>query len=73
MYEMILGLRKTEGVSKRRFLEKYGCNIEQIFDIMDLMNQNILREKNEYLFIPKDYLYRQNQILIHFLEVRSEK
>lgn len=73
IYEMILGLRKVKGVSKTSFLEKYGCNIEQIFDIINLMNQAVLQEKDDYLFIPKEYLYRENQILVHFLEVKSEK
>jgi len=71
IYEMILGLRKTEGVSKRHFLSKFGCNIEQTFDIMNMMNQKMLKIEGEYLFIPKEYLYRENQILIHFLEVKK--
>lgn len=73
IYEMILGLRKVEGVSKKKFLSKFGCNIEQTFDIIDIMNQDLLKIQGDYLYIPKEYLYRENQILIHFLEVKSEK
>lgn len=73
IYEMILGLRKIEGVSETIFLEKYGCKIEQTFDIIELMNQNMLKRKRNHLYIPKEYLYRENQILVHFLEVKREK
>ncbi len=69
IYEMILGLRKTEGVEGKSFFEKYGCNIENSFDIIDLENLGYLKKKNGYLYIPKEYLYLENTILIHFLEV----
>ncbi len=73
VYEMILGLRKIEGVSQNEFFQKYGCKIEQSFDIIDLMNQKMLQNKDGFLAIPKKYLYLENQILIHFLEVTREK
>lgn len=73
IYEMILGLRKTEGVSKRGFSTKFGCNIEQTFDIMKIMEQGWLEEVDGYIRIPKKYLYRENQILLHFLEVKNEE
>lgn len=35
--EMILGLRKIAGINKRLFFQKYNFNIEQIFDIINLL------------------------------------
>ncbi|MEC0694361.1 radical SAM family heme chaperone HemW [Bacillus atrophaeus] len=29
--ELFLGLRKTAGVSKKRFFEKYGCSLDELF------------------------------------------
>lgn len=69
IYEMILGLRKSEGVSKKMFFDKYSCTIEQTFDIMSLIRDKLLEEDNDYIKIPKDYLYLENAILTHFLEV----
>lgn len=73
IYEMILGLRKIEGVSKVAFFNKYSCTIEQTFDIMDLVRENLLEEDYEYIRISKEYLYLENTILTHFLEVVHEE
>jgi oxygen-independent coproporphyrinogen-3 oxidase len=66
-YEMILGLRKIEGVSNDKFLKKYHKNIKEIFDIQNLIDQNLLVWDKEYLKIPEDKLYLSNEILINFL------
>lgn len=65
--EMILGLRKLQGVNKNIFLEKFGLTIEQNFDIMDLVKNGLLEDKNGYIFIPRDKLYISNSILVHFI------
>lgn len=65
--EMILGLRKIEGVNKKCFFEKYGYYIEQIFDIIDLLDRKLLMDNNVYLFIPEDKLYISNSILVNFI------
>ena len=36
--EMILGLRKLDGVSKKKFYLKYGKKIEDVFDIKELLD-----------------------------------
>ena len=73
VYEMILGLRKCEGVSKGLFFDKYSCKIEQTFDIMSLIRKNLLEDNGEYIRIPKNYLYLENTILTHFLEVVQDE
>lgn len=73
VYEMILGLRTAKGVSKSSFFRKFGCQIEQSFDIMELLNQNLLELKGDYYSIPKEKWYLENSILIKFLEVKHEK
>jgi oxygen-independent coproporphyrinogen-3 oxidase len=66
-YELILGLRKVEGVSKEKFLSKYGKQIEDEFDIIDLVDKKLLEDCNGYIRIPKDKLYIENSILINFI------
>ena len=65
--EMILGLRKIKGVNKKSFFEKYGYNIEQIFDIMNLLDKRLLIDNGKYLYIPEDKLYISNSILVNFI------
>jgi len=73
IYEAILGLRKVEGMKKQVFLDKFGCTIEQSFDIMELLEKKMLEETKEFIRIPKDKLYLENQILINFLEVKENE
>ncbi len=66
-YEMILGLRKVIGVSNKDFFEKYGKNIEGVFDLKKLLESKLLVWENEYLKIPEDKLYLSNEILVTFI------
>lgn len=66
-YQMILGLRKTGGIDKNVFFCKYNSSVEDIFDIIKLQEENKLMEKDGYIFIPRDMLYLQNQILLNFI------
>lgn len=70
-YEMILGLRKREGVSKQEFLGKYQETIEEVFDYRRMVKQGLLKEGN-HLWIPEENWYLSNEVLKCFLE-RSEK
>lgn len=66
-YEMILGLRKREGVSKQKFYQKYGKKIEEQYDIIDLLENHLLEENEEYFYIPESKLYISNEILLRFI------
>ena len=65
MYEEImLGLRKTEGINIINFNNKYNCDIyKQYPNINFLIKNNFLKVYNNYLFIPKDKLYISNTII----------
>lgn len=65
--EMILGLRKIEGVNKRLFYQKYNKRIDDYFDIDSLVAKGLLKDENDYIFIPSDKLYVSNSILINFI------
>lgn len=66
-YEMILGLRKTEGVSRKKFYEKYHKQIEEIFPINDLEKKGLLERNNDFIRIPNHKIYLSNTILVFFL------
>ena len=67
-YEMICGLRKISGISKKRFYKKYNCDVKEVFDIEKLIKNKDLIEKEDRIFIPEEKLYVSNQILIKFLD-----
>lgn len=67
-YEMILGLRLLDGVSKRKFKEKYGCSIEDLYNVNFLINNGLIISSTDYIKIPEDKIYVSNEILINFIE-----
>ncbi|MDO5003826.1 MAG: radical SAM family heme chaperone HemW [bacterium] len=66
-YEMILGLRLLNGVSKEEFRKKYNLEIEDYFDIKDLLNKNLLIDDGANYYISEDKLYVSNEILLNFI------
>ena len=66
-YELILGFRKVKGINIEEFNKKYGKNIVDLYNIKDLLDKNLLRIKDNYIFINKDYLYTSNEILVNFV------
>lgn len=66
--EMILGLRKLDGVNKNKFLIKYRISIYDAFDISDLISEGKLIDDGLNIKINKDYIYLSNEILIRFIE-----
>lgn len=65
MYEeIILGLRKTQGINIKDFNNKYNIDIISKYPkINDLIKYGFLIINNDYLSIPLNKLYLQNSIL----------
>ncbi len=59
---MILGLRKTEGISKRDFFKRYNKQIEDVFDVRKL------KQNKDNYYIDKNMLYISNSILKDFID-----
>ncbi len=59
---MILGLRKTDGVSNSEFKKRYNTNIEDVFDTKNLVKYN------DRYYIKEDDLFVSNYILCDFIE-----
>lgn len=65
--EMILGLRKIAGVNKNTFYQKYSVSIEDVFDIDNLIKEGKLKQDKDNIYIPSEYIYLSNEILINFI------
>ena len=65
--DMILGLRKLNGVSISNFYNKYKKDIREVFNIEDLIKDKLLIIDNDNIYINKKYLYLSNEILIRFM------
>lgn len=65
--EMILGLRKTNGINKEEFYNKYKKDVYEVFNIESLIKNKYLIDNGKYLYINKKYFYVQNSILLKFI------
>ncbi|HRT69061.1 MAG TPA: radical SAM family heme chaperone HemW [Bacilli bacterium] len=66
--EMILGLRKLEGVKKESFQAKFGIDIYQKYPFLsDLISKNLIIDDNVFLKVPTDKLYLINEVLVNFI------
>ncbi len=65
--EMILGLRKIDGVSIKNFYNRYNKNINEIFNVDYLIKEKKLIMEDGNIKINSDYLYLSNEILINFI------
>lgn len=66
--EMILGLRKLEGINRNQFYQKYGRKIEDVFPIKSLQKNGKLQLTNEWIRIPKEQIYLSNETLVEFID-----
>lgn len=71
--EFILGFRKTKGISKQQFKQKYNIDIKDLEIVKKLLNKKqIIEDKNQIYINPK-YLYYSNEILINFIDIHFHK
>lgn len=66
-YELILGFRKLEGINKDKFKDKFGVDIHGIKSINELLDKGMLNESDSYLYIPDEWIYKSNEILVYFV------
>lgn len=61
--EVILGLRKLQGISIEKFKEKFDEDIFKIFKFDDAIDKKCIINKNGYLYIPEEKIYIMNEII----------
>ena len=67
-YEVILNLRKKEGISLNDFYSKYEVNFSDVFDYKYLVEKKLLILENNHLYIPEDKWYISNEIIVKLFE-----
>lgn len=65
--ELILGFRKTEGISLEKFFDKFEENMQNIFPIKPLVKSGDIIYKDGYVYINPKKLYVMNEILIKLI------
>ena len=66
-YELIMGFRKLSGINLDIYKEKYNKDLLDNEIINKLLNENKLQIKDNNIFINKDYIYLQNEILLELI------
>ena len=67
-YELILGFRLINGISKKDFFNKYQEELINQYNIKELIKEGYLIDDGENIYIKKDFLYVENNILENFIE-----
>ena len=67
--EMFLGLRKTEGVSKEKFLKKFNVGMYEVFgeQIIDQKQKGLLEENNNVIRLTRKGMFLGNEVFQAFL------
>lgn len=66
-YELMLGLRKTEGINLQEFFDKYEINMQDVFPIKPLLKNKDLIYKHGQVFINPEKRYVMNEILLKLI------
>ncbi len=66
-YELMLGFRKMEGINLKDFYRKYEINMQEAFDLKEVLNEEELIVDGEYIYINPEDIYVMDEILIKFL------
>ncbi len=65
--EVMLGLRKMEGIDLQKFFDKYEVNLQDVFPVKPLVRNKELVYKNGHIFINPKYIYVMNEILLKLI------
>lgn len=68
MDEVMLNLRKIDGINIDYFYEKYKVKFQDAFDYTKMVDEKLLVVKNNNIFIPDDKLFVSNEIIIRLFD-----
>lgn len=66
--EIILGLRKTTGINRSKFRNKFNIDIYDAFKLDNLLDNKYLIDDGVNIFINSKYLFVSNEILVRLLD-----
>lgn len=66
---MFLGLRKTKGISKQEFMERFACSMDSVYEkpLKEAMKQGMIKEEGDRIFLTGEGTLVSNQVLCEFL------
>lgn len=67
-YEVMLGLRLSEGIDKNKFKNRFGKRIDECYNYDELIDNGFIIDDGDNLFIPEEKFYVSNEIIIKFIE-----
>lgn len=67
-YQIILNLRRKNGINKKDFKEKFQKDLKECYNYNRLVNYNCLIEDKKNIYIPEEKWYISNEIIVKFLE-----
>ena len=67
-YQIMLNLRTKWGINKNTFLKRYNLEINRVYNYKKLVDLNILKEDDNFLYVNEDYFYVLDEIIIEFLD-----
>ena len=71
-YEILLNLRKSDGISLNKFKNLYNVEFLNKYKINSLLENNFLKIDNDNLYIPEDKWYISNEIIVKIIEGEVE-
>lgn len=66
-YEVLLNLRKKDGINLDKYKEKFNVDFKEKYDYKELINNKLLIEKENKLSIPENKWYISNEIIVKLL------
>ncbi len=67
-YEILLNLRKKDGIDLIHFYKKYQKKLIELYNYEELVRDGFLIKEENKLFIPEDKWYISNEIIVRLLE-----
>lgn len=66
---MFLGLRKTKGISKKEFKERFHCSMTSVYEkpLTEAMKQGFIQEQADQISLTQSGILVSNQVLCEFL------
>ena len=59
--EVMLGLRKLDGIDLDRFKDKFNVSLEDIYNIDNLISEGYLVKEDNYIKINKKYILKKKK------------
>ena len=66
-YEIMLGLRMSNGINKKKFYNEFGKNIDECYNYSRLINDGFIIDDKENVYIPESKFYISNEIIVEFI------